>query len=215
MKNLFAILAMASIVAFGGCKKGEEDPFLSFSSRDSRLEGTWTLSSGSMTTSTLYKNQATGSTASNTTIKSNTFSLDGTNAAYKYAETVNGDVIDEATYTLPFEIEMTFAKDGTYTSTFTGQNIATNGTPQDVVLSSSGTWSWKDYGKNKAGISLMQAGGAIEADLMTGDFRLQKLNSSEMTLIKNEVYTTQDITSQSIETNEATTDAEFLMTKEE
>lgn len=213
MKNLFAILAMASIVALGGCKKGEEDPFLSFSSRDSRLEGTWTLSSGTMEVTALYKNAAPGSTASNTTIASNTYALDGTNAEYKYEQTINDNPVDEATYTLGFAIEMTFSKDGTYTSVFKGQVIGTNGTPKDKDITSTGTWSWKDYGKNKAGISLVQAGGAMEEDFITGDFRLKKLSGSEMTLVKNEVYSTLDKTNTSEETNEITTNAEFLMTK--
>jgi len=213
MKNLIAILTMASLVALGGCKKGEEDPFLSFSSRDSRLEGTWELTSGSMSITTLYRNQAPGSTASNTTIGTNTFDLNGTTAAYKYEETVNDVVQDEATYELPFVISMTFDKNGTYVSTFDGQRIGTNGTPKDVVQKSSGTWSWNNDGKNKAGITLEQGGAGNEKDFITGDFQLKKLSGSEMILVKNNSYSRQDITSQSIETYEDTEVAEMVMTK--
>lgn len=45
MKKLILILIAAVIAApfFNSCKKGEEDPFLSFSSRKARLVGEWTI----------------------------------------------------------------------------------------------------------------------------------------------------------------------------
>ena len=39
-----AIILLALPIVFSGCKKGEEDPFLTFRSRKARLCGTWTVS---------------------------------------------------------------------------------------------------------------------------------------------------------------------------
>ncbi len=66
MKNIIKSLALAAVVlvsgaSFTACKKGENDPGLSLSSRKSRLVGEWTLSkgedkstSGSSTTTTTF-----------------------------------------------------------------------------------------------------------------------------------------------------------------
>lgn len=213
MKNLIAILTMASLVALGGCKKGEEDPFLSFSSRDSRLEGTWELTSGSMTTTTLYRNQASTSTASNTTIGTNTFDLDGASASFKYEQTINGEINEEATYEFPFAIAMTFDKAGTYVSSFVGERIGTNGVPKETEQKSSGVWSWNSGGKNKSGITLIQGGAGAEEDFITGEFYIKKLTGKEMILVKDNSYSRQDKTNVSIETYEDTQVAEFTMTK--
>lgn len=43
------IIAVITVVAFSGCKKGAEDPAISLLSRKARLTGTWTISSGSWT----------------------------------------------------------------------------------------------------------------------------------------------------------------------
>ena len=47
MKNSIKLAALALVIAatsFSGCKKGENDPFLSLKSRKSRAAGEWKLS---------------------------------------------------------------------------------------------------------------------------------------------------------------------------
>ena len=48
MKNkilLIIIVTMVSLLVLNGCKKGEDDPFFSFRSRDARLAGEWVIKS--------------------------------------------------------------------------------------------------------------------------------------------------------------------------
>ena len=57
MKNIKNILTACIILGLAvpvlqGCKKGEEDPFISFKSRNSRVTGTWTLKSSEMSGTT-------------------------------------------------------------------------------------------------------------------------------------------------------------------
>ncbi|MBT3963903.1 MAG: hypothetical protein HOE95_07270, partial [Flavobacteriales bacterium] len=44
MKKLIGI-SLVVVLMLPGCKKGEEDPFFSFSSRKGRLAGEWVVSS--------------------------------------------------------------------------------------------------------------------------------------------------------------------------
>ncbi len=47
MKRLAFLLALAGILlSINGCKKGDEDPFISLLSRKARLTGTWTATTG-------------------------------------------------------------------------------------------------------------------------------------------------------------------------
>ncbi len=45
----FALIAIAGLTALTGCKKGQNDPFLSLKSRKARISGEWVLSSGTVT----------------------------------------------------------------------------------------------------------------------------------------------------------------------
>jgi len=72
MKNVnkLVFLALAGALAFTGCKKGADDPAISLRSRDSRLEGEWTLSSIEGTATVNNTDVTTGSTnsSSSTTV---------------------------------------------------------------------------------------------------------------------------------------------------
>lgn len=97
MKTLakIALVAMTiSSVSFVGCKKGEDDPFLSLSSRKARVAGEWKM--------TDYKSTDTDVTGV-TTVTSN-------GATY----TVNTPV---GSFNGTWTREGTFEKDGTYTTT--------------------------------------------------------------------------------------------------
>ena len=81
---------------FFGCKKGDNDPFLSFSSRKARLAGEWELISGSIT--------ETSSTSTETV---------------SYTETTMSTFDGTNTVTVPYIETYTFEKDGSYVYTST------------------------------------------------------------------------------------------------
>lgn len=101
----FIGLALFLASTFWGCKKGENDPFLSFSSRKSRLVGEWKLTDGSITktsstsTETVTYTETTQATFDGTTTttipytETYTFDKDGT---YKYSRTEDGDLYEES-----------------------------------------------------------------------------------------------------------------------
>ncbi len=92
---LLILLAMVFIIpAFQGCKKGENDPFLSLLSRKARLTGTWNLTKADIS------GVSGGSTWTNI--------YDGTNWIY-----TQGSYID----TSQGSVEVTFDKAGTYKTT--------------------------------------------------------------------------------------------------
>lgn len=92
MKTIkFIILFVLAGSMFIGCKKGDNDPFLSFSSRKARLVGEWKLVDGSTT-----KTSSTG-TETVTYTESTQATFDGT-----------------ITTTIPYTETYTFEKDGTY-----------------------------------------------------------------------------------------------------
>lgn len=110
-----ALAALAiSALAFDGCKKGANDPFLSIHTRKARVAGDWTAKSGS---------GSYGTTGNMTT-----WTFDGTT----YSQTVNSNTTTNGlSYTANFE------KDGTFkiviTSTTTGSSD---------VETMTGTWNF-------------------------------------------------------------------------
>lgn len=119
MKKQFSVVLLGLVIvtaSFVGCKKGENDPFLSFRSRKGRLAGEWKVTSMSGT-------RVDGSSGTTTT-----FTYDGTT----YSETTGSNVS-----TMPLSQEMTFEKDGTYKthSTYTLMSTTFN---EDE----NGTWNF-------------------------------------------------------------------------
>jgi hypothetical protein len=112
MKKIFAYIIIAAAVApvFSSCKKGENDPFISFRSRKARVAGEWKVTSGK------GSQVETGSNAYNYS-----WTFDGTT----YSETGNF-----GTSSVPRTIEYTFDKDGkfTYDETMGGDTYKSTGT---------------------------------------------------------------------------------------
>jgi hypothetical protein len=161
MKNLFKTLIAVAIVSVTvqSCKKGEDDPGLSLSSRKARFAGEWKIdtmedagtsvstnnSSSSITTSTnVYTTKITGNTYISTSNRTSTAS--GSTAS---TTTTNGTV-SEATYTIE--------KDGTWSSVMTlkltsetdvfGGVSTTDAIDETMKIESSGTWQF--LGKNSS-----------------------------------------------------------------
>ena len=113
-KKIFklAMLMLGTTALFQGCKKGADDPFISFRSRAARVEGdwkaTWTSDATTVTTSTT----GTSSTSSSSEVN------DGTKTTTK---TTTGNQI--STITQNETLVYSFKKDGTYTSTSTNTSI--------------------------------------------------------------------------------------------
>ena len=134
MKNLFKLFALASIVlaitfTTSSCKKGENDPGISFRSRTSRLSGEWTLSTMN------YKNTYISDNYSNTKV----YSYDGTvrteTSTTTYAGTTNTNINTDA-----YSDEVTFEKDGTFSRTIkNGKQTTTY----------KGNWMWVNGNDNQ------------------------------------------------------------------
>ncbi len=128
MKAL-TIIALAAVTLSAGltsCKKGENDPFLSLSSRKARLAGEWTVSASSSTSSNTFGGTTTTSTSTyNGTTENSTYSSGGVSIP----STTN------------YTIEMIINKDGSFSRT------TINSTDQEKYEE---TGSWTFAGKNKA-----------------------------------------------------------------
>jgi len=84
-KTLLIIAVLALITT--SCRKGEDDPFLSFRSRKSRLTGEWVLKSG-------------------TVVKKST--------SFEDVDTYNGSSVYSSTDTIPYTEVWKFNKDGSF-----------------------------------------------------------------------------------------------------
>lgn len=126
--SLIALVLMVfSGVFFTGCKKGEEDPFISLKSRDSRVTAKWKLTKieGSSTNS-FAGSSFTTTTSYNGTIYTTTFS--------------SGDVVSYS-----YALEMEILKGGDMTSTETEDG---------AVSTSKDIWFWTNNTSDKTGLYL-------------------------------------------------------------
>lgn len=125
MKN-FAKLALAAAVVlptvFVGCKKGENDPFLSFRSRKGRVAGEWKVTEGSGTTTSSFGGSSYTST----------WTYDGATRT----ETSGG-----SSSTSKETMNFTFDKDGTFTATMVGTETIDTDT-YTTTENASGTWNF-------------------------------------------------------------------------
>lgn len=134
MKKNILVIALGLLVGstvLTGCKKGENDPFLSFKSRDARITETWKL--------VKIDGKEISTDPSGTDTYTTTF--DGTTAS----EAFNGSVYETYSYSLTIEIK----KDGTY------QSIEVIDGDTETI---DGRWYWLNSKKNKTSISLDNLG---------------------------------------------------------
>ena len=179
MKKLFRLALIVAValpaVTFVGCKKGENDPFLSLRSRKGRVAGEWKVtggegesvsnSSGSSTTTTWTYDGTQESSTSVTTSGSSTFTSNSTN---KYT------------------VDYTFDKDGNFTMT----EVDNNDTPAETTTYA-GTWNFTGgvgEMKNKSQLILhvtsISSGGVTTNytgdDAMTMMYNIDQLKNKEM-----------------------------------
>lgn len=103
---LFAIIA-TTIIPVSSCKKGANDPFLPFSTRKGRLEGTWKLSANSYTVTDLNGNNLT----------TRVYSFDGANQKVTTTNKFGNAAAVTTTNTYTYSETWEFTKDNTYTLT--------------------------------------------------------------------------------------------------
>ncbi len=124
---LIALIGTSGIVSLNGCKKGDEDPFISLRSRKARMAGEWKLSSGkSVEKYTDIQNSVTYTTSTeyNGSTATETFTM--------------GSMTSTDTYS--FTVQLNIKKDGTFTMVETDDGVVTN---------ISGTWDFSmGTGKN-------------------------------------------------------------------
>jgi len=149
--SITALALVAGSMTFTSCKKGENDPAISFKSRKGRLAGEWTVSS--METSGT-DSQTSGST---TTTSTNSMNYDGTTLTMVDASGGNTTTTKNSVSDWSF----TFEKDGTWSSNmaWTTTEVTYAGSSGSVTTAittcnaytemSSGNWSF--VGKDKAG----------------------------------------------------------------
>jgi len=167
--NNYAILVLfvLSLTSIVGCsKKGEDDPFLSFKSRDARLAGEWALTSvdASTKSTSVYKGTTT-ETSSETTYSGK----EQTTTRSK------GDPITTK-YTLSLVIE----KNGTITYTYEGFNTKDVSTGISTIQ---GSWNWETTGKRKSAINIDITGPS--AFPLMGTWDVSQLKNKEIIFSKS------------------------------
>lgn len=132
------------------CKKGENDPTLSLTSRKARVSGEWVLASSerTLTSTDTDPNWAYSST--------DTYSHDGTQTTHSFSYTSGGNT-SNGSEQLGFTQEITINKDGTFSQTISGDDDL-NGV-FEWSIAQTGTWVFLNKNKsedlkNKEAISL-------------------------------------------------------------
>jgi hypothetical protein len=156
MKKLLfiSLLSMTFISLLQSCKKGENDPAISFRSRDARLIGSWKM----------VKLYGTRSSDDGTINFFSTFTYDG----YTFLDDMNnGPVGGTGTY------EMIIEKHGNMSWS---ENIQVGN--QNLINSGTGYWKWINTDKNKSMVNLSGGGYLFKSS----DFVIDRLAYKELIL---------------------------------
>lgn len=149
MKNfrIVLILVLGSLMVFNSCKRGAEDPFLSFKSRDARITGEWLITdiTGSSTQYVRYLQEPFAGNSEREVIN---YSFSGyimnqtitTTTVFDGQSTTNTDI-----YTIYRNETVTIDKDGTVTVVRSYED--------GEVTSETGRWYWTNNNKKKIGIA--------------------------------------------------------------
>lgn len=179
MKKVLQLFLLGVIVSFSftSCKKGANDPFLSFKSRKSRLTGEWSLSDGKVTQT-----------------------LSGSGGGGTYVTTYDGSTETTTstgnTSTKVFTQSWTFGKDGTWEESLNndGNTSTTNGYWLFTCGSKAGDYKKKEriilsetkY-TDQNGTDTYEGKSLIGA----GSYTLDKLSGKELILLTDHTSTDQ------------------------
>ncbi len=123
--KLVIVILLGLMIFSPGCKKGEDDPFLSFRTRTNRLTGEWKLKEAEIRVQE----------SSSTKVISTNYSYSGTTMNVKVSESNLNSYVGAYRYSE----EITFEKDGTYRQTVKSSTD---------VYSTKGDWFWTNKNKN-------------------------------------------------------------------
>lgn len=159
MKKIITLLLVTGIIIsiplMEGCKKGDEDPFISILSRNARIKGTWKLISRSnITTTTTVQNTTNNINAvssAETKVVTYRESFNGTTKTRYNYTTINStdvDIVDNgsafeqqttlseneygSSYNYSYTVEITIEKNNTYTATYTETHVSTTTYSLDI-----------------------------------------------------------------------------------
>ena len=164
MKKNILFIALGLIigsVTLTGCKKGENDPFLSLKSRDARITANWKL----------VKVESSDVSTDPSGTDTDTETYDGTTMNYAY----NGTTYSTFSYSLSVEI----LKDGTCITT----RVVDGDTETD-----NGRWYWMNSAKNKTMIYLDNLG-TFEVDGLKSKELMLKTYSKDVSISGGETFT--------------------------
>ncbi|MES2588579.1 MAG: hypothetical protein V4622_06315 [Bacteroidota bacterium] len=131
MKSIKLILGIAVVsMTLFSCKKGENDPFLSLSSRKARITGEWKMSAMEHTYSSANAGVSNGTTK---------ITFDGTTKTTTFT---NPAGIVSSGGTSIYSEELTFEKDGTFKHT-------SSSTSNNETFTETGSGNWAFVGKSK------------------------------------------------------------------
>src|SRR3989339_256280 len=206
---LLMIVMIAPVMVLTNCKKGENDPFLSFRSRDKRLVGNWTISKVDNTSITDIK----GNSVNYPSLAAATYNNDYTNV---YPATTPSSVVTTTgstttnvyTYSIGITIEEQGIAKVTEVSTAKTQTLShtpaqtcpvgygtpgltcdgtyTVTTPTTTTTNFEGTWHWGTEKKNKDMLVLEGVGS------YSGTYYIQQLKMKEIVLIQKSVSNNTD-----------------------
>jgi hypothetical protein len=186
-KNLFSLAAAGLMLAvglqFSGCKKGEEDPFLSLRSRKARITGEWTVTAAteSYTYSTVYDNDPLVDNELVMRDGSSTSNFDGTgfNIMETWTNTYDGTGFnDESTYELNASGS---AFEESYTTRYTDNTSFTSTEEGDYSSGGSMTYTFNSDGTFTASQTRTRAYSNSETDAGY-DYTYTSTETEEMTI---------------------------------
>lgn len=161
--NYFILISIGMIAV--SCKKGENDPFLSLKTRDSRISGEWELKSMLITDAgNSYDNYDTSSYTYTEIYENGTY-------AYNYTSiyTSNGttDTYQQGDTITPYEYSMEIEKSG---------NLILAVTEDQETAELKSLWYWLDTGKKKT--ILVVNGSPYYVDRLTNNELVLKADGS-------------------------------------
>lgn len=185
-----AFIMFFAAFSFTSCKKGENDPAVSFKSRTARLRGDWVLGTKNVTVTTA---STVGSVLTSITL----------NGDYNGTEE-NVVAVADSTVTVVrrYTFDIRFIENGSYLYTLnifrpTGNQSAPF---NNSIYTVTGSWSWLDQGANKMGLSLTDDFNPAIPDSLNpntllpfnvnGSYYIDRLASDELVLKREGQFTT-------------------------
>lgn len=183
--SLLSTILLASIaISFQSCKRGENDPFISFKSRTERLAGEWKLTAKQGTDVTNFIFPSSDSLISKTSVYSFTGNTGTEQVTYSSNSTIPVIKNFQYTFKINFDKKGDYKYDAVFYRPINGTDFLTQ------IYNGSGNWSWLDKGKEKVAINLFNEGVIAGLDTLdaqtsmpyevTNEYYIDRLTSNEM-----------------------------------